>query len=209
MFRTAPLLALAAALLATPCPAAHAALPPPPPGPLPAPVPYACVVDAWPWGCVADCGSGGRWHAETGNGFYGGLQFWQPTWVEYGGLAHAPRADLATREQQTEVAREALAVQGWSAWPACSRRYGLEGRMHTVRTGDTLSSVAARYRVEGGWRALYRANRETLGRRPDRLRPGTLLVIPAEAARGQDRVPAVSGPPPPPPNGTATRPSPR
>ncbi|MFI2433988.1 transglycosylase family protein [Streptomyces sp. NPDC018693] len=42
-----------------------------------------------PWGCVAECESGGRWHLDTGNGFYGGLQFWQPAREEYGGLAYA------------------------------------------------------------------------------------------------------------------------
>ncbi|MGI5453607.1 transglycosylase family protein [Streptomyces sp. CA-249302] len=148
-------------------------------------------------GCIAECESSGRWDVDTGNGFYGGLQFWPSTWEEFGGLKYAPRADLATREQQIAVAREVLAVQGWEAWPSCSRRYRLKGRMYTVRSGDTLVSIAAEYGVQGGWRALYRANKDMIGRRPDRLNPGTLLLIPKGSARAREphRAPAVFGPP--------------
>ncbi len=134
--------------------------------------------DDWPWGCVALCESSGRWDADTGNGYFGGLQFRQSTWEAYGGLAHAPRAHLATREQQIAVAQEVLRWQGWRAWPECSRRYGLSGRHHTVRPGDTLSSVARRFGVRGGAGALYEANREVVGDDPDRLRPGMLLRLP-------------------------------
>jgi nucleoid-associated protein YgaU len=188
--------ALAVALFAALVPgAAHASAPSgTPPA---ASAPRHCPKDQWPWDCVAECESGGRWDADTGNGFYGGLQFWQPTWREFGGLKYAPRADLATRTEQIAVAQEVLAAQGWEAWPVCSRRYGLKGRMHTVKPGDTLSSIARRYGVEGGWRGLYDANRETVGRRPGLLRAGTLLVIPKGSARAQDayRAPAVFGPP--------------
>jgi resuscitation-promoting factor RpfA len=77
------------------------------------------------WDELAQCESSGNWHINTGNGFYGGLQFWHPTWVDFGGTSFAPRADLASREQQIVVAERVLAVQGWGAWPACSRRLGL------------------------------------------------------------------------------------
>ncbi|XIE77971.1 transglycosylase family protein [Streptomyces sp. SBR177] len=88
-----------------------------------APTPVeACVKDQWPWGCVAACESSGDWHANTGNGFYGGLQFWQPTWDEFGGRRYARRADLATRAQQIAVAEEVLRVQGWG--PGRSARSG-------------------------------------------------------------------------------------
>lgn len=160
---------LAAALLA-PAAAADAVA-------APSPV-QACVKDQWPWGCVAECESGGRWAANTGNGFYGGLQFWQPTWEEYGGLRHARRADLATRAQQISVAEDVLRTQGWDAWPVCSRRYGLSGRAHVVQRGDTLSSVARRFAVRGGWQALYEANRAAIGADPNRLMVGTLLRLP-------------------------------
>lgn len=174
-------------VLAVLAPVAAAAVPPPPaPGPgAAAPVPYGCVGDQWPWGCLAECESGGRWHANTGNGFYGGLQFWQPTWREFGGPAHAPRADLATRAEQIKVAEEVVRVQGWEAWPVCAKRYRLSGRTHVVKSGETLSSLARRYRIKGGWQALYKANRQMVGEHPDRLNPGTMLRLPKGAAAGR------------------------
>jgi nucleoid-associated protein YgaU len=138
---------------------------------------YACAQDQWPWGCVAECESSGRWHTNTGNGFYGGLQFWHPTWVEHGGLKYARRADLATRQQQITVAEEVLRTQGWGAWPVCSKRYGLYGRVHTVQPGDTLGSIARRFAVKGGWQALYAANRSLIGADPNRIVVGTMLRI--------------------------------
>ncbi|MEV2217866.1 transglycosylase family protein [Streptomyces sp. NPDC050997] len=176
-------LALAAALLILAPGAAYAAPSPPVSGPPHTRVLHECAKDQWPWGCVAECESSGRWHANTGNGYYGGLQFWQPTWREFGGLKYAPRADLATRKEQIAVAQKLLAVQGWKAWPACSARYGLKGRMHTVKTGDTLSSIAHKYGVKGGWKKLYEENRKTIGSRPELLYPDTLLVIPKGSAR--------------------------
>ncbi|MFD3660495.1 transglycosylase family protein [Streptomyces sp. NPDC058659] len=138
---------------------------------------YACAADQWPWGCVAECESSGRWHVNTGNGFYGGLQFWQPTWVEHGGTKYAPRADLATRPQQITIAEEVLRTQGWGAWPVCSKRYGLSGRVHTVQPGDSLGSIARRFAVKGGWQALYAANRSLIGPDPNRIVVGTMLRI--------------------------------
>ena len=78
------------------------------------------------WDTLAkECESSGDWHANTGNGYFGGVQFDQPTWVQHGGLEFAPRADLATREQQIIIAEKTLKVQGWaSGWPACSLRLG-------------------------------------------------------------------------------------
>ncbi|MEV0642165.1 transglycosylase family protein [Streptomyces sp. NPDC050619] len=186
-------LALATALLfAALAPGvAHAAAPPPAPGPPLKHASYECAKDQWPWGCLAECESGGRWNINTGNGFYGGLQFGQPTWKAFGGLKYAPRADLATREEQIAVAQEVLAAQGWEAWPVCAGRYGLKGRMHTVKPGDTLSSIARKYGVRGGWSALYQANKKTIGHSPDRLNVGTLVVIP----KGSSRAWAVFGPP--------------
>ncbi|MDT0344307.1 transglycosylase family protein [Streptomyces litchfieldiae] len=77
------------------------------------------------WEEVADCESSGRWDINTGNGFYGGLQFLQSTWEAYGGTEYAPRADLATRDQQIAIAEKVLEGQGPDAWPACSDRAGL------------------------------------------------------------------------------------
>jgi murein DD-endopeptidase MepM/ murein hydrolase activator NlpD len=78
-----------------------------------------------PWDLVAGCESNGRWNTNTGNGFFGGLQFEPGTWRAYGGTAYAPSAQLATREQQITIAQRVLAGQGWLAWPACSARLGL------------------------------------------------------------------------------------
>ena len=77
------------------------------------------------WDAVAACESGGNWSINTGNGYYGGLQFAQSTWEGFGGTAYAARADLASREQQIAIAEKTLAVQGPGAWPVCSVRAGL------------------------------------------------------------------------------------
>jgi len=79
------------------------------------------------WDDVAQCESGGDWEINTGNGYYGGLQFAQATWDEYGGREFAPRADLATREEQIAVAERVLDGQGPGAWPTCGKRAGLTG----------------------------------------------------------------------------------
>jgi resuscitation-promoting factor RpfA len=68
------------------------------------------------WDAIAACESGGDWQANTGNGHYGGLQFTQSSWVAAGGLEYAPRADLATREEQIAVAERLARLQGMSAW---------------------------------------------------------------------------------------------
>jgi nucleoid-associated protein YgaU len=76
------------------------------------------------WDHVAECESGGNWHINTGNGYYGGLQFTQGTWSNYGGGVYASRADLATRGEQITIANKVQAAQGWGAWPVCSRYAG-------------------------------------------------------------------------------------
>ncbi|WP_026306087.1 resuscitation-promoting factor [Smaragdicoccus niigatensis] len=77
------------------------------------------------WDSIAQCESGGNWAINTGNGYYGGLQFSQGTWDAYGGGAYAGRADLASREQQIAIAEKVRAAQGWGAWPSCSSQLGL------------------------------------------------------------------------------------
>jgi nucleoid-associated protein YgaU len=169
------------------------------------------------WDRVAACESSGNWHINTGNGFYGGLQFVQSTWVGYGGRAYAPRADLATKAQQIAIAQRVLAAQGPGAWPVCSRRAGLtranggatttpvsrstvrkpvvakkvvkkktyakpaataaKGARVTVRSGDTLGKIAARYHVAGGWKALWRANVARVPN-PNMIYVGQVLRLP-------------------------------
>ncbi|MFL5997031.1 MAG: transglycosylase family protein [Streptomyces sp.] len=84
---------------------------------------HAADVDTW--NKVAACESSSNWSINTGNGYYGGLQFTQSTWEAYGGTRYAGRADLATRDQQIAVAEKVLDGQGPGAWPACSARAGL------------------------------------------------------------------------------------
>ncbi|WP_462417718.1 transglycosylase family protein [Kytococcus sp. Marseille-QA3725] len=82
------------------------------------------------WDRVAQCESLGRSDAHPSDSarsfhFFGGLQFSQTTWEGVGGLAWAPRADLATRAEQIAAARRLLAMQGPQAWPTCGPRAGL------------------------------------------------------------------------------------
>lgn len=77
------------------------------------------------WDALASCEAGGNWAINTGNGFYGGVQFDQNTWERNGGLRYAQRADLATREEQIAIAEMTRARQGWGAWPVCSGRLGV------------------------------------------------------------------------------------
>jgi uncharacterized protein YabE (DUF348 family) len=77
------------------------------------------------WDALSRCEAGGNWAINTGNGFYGGVQFDQNTWERNGGLRYAQRADLATREEQIAIAEVTRARQGWGAWPVCSGRLGV------------------------------------------------------------------------------------
>jgi uncharacterized protein YabE (DUF348 family) len=78
------------------------------------------------WDTLAGCESGGNWAINTGNGFYGGLQFTTSTWLAYGGGQYAPRADLASREQQIAIATKVRDARGgYGDWPACSASLGL------------------------------------------------------------------------------------
>ena len=91
----------------------------------PASAPAAASPSALPsagganWAAIAACESGGNWSANTGNGFYGGLQFSQGTWDAYGGGQYAASANLASESQQIAVAERVLAGQGIGAWPVC------------------------------------------------------------------------------------------
>jgi resuscitation-promoting factor RpfA len=151
------------------------------------------------WDAVAQCESGGNWAVNTGNGYYGGLQFSQSTWAAHGGTAYASRADLATKAQQIAVAERTLDAQGPGAWPTCGK--GLDpsapeagaapvaarlvapapaaagGGTYTVQAGDTLGRIAAAQGVAGGWQALYAANDDQLSD-PNRISVGQVLQLP-------------------------------
>ncbi|MEO9139568.1 MAG: transglycosylase family protein [Jatrophihabitans sp.] len=180
------------------------------------------------WDRVAHCESTNNWSINTGNGFYGGLQFSSSTWAGYGGHKYAHQANRATRMEQIQVARRVLASQGPGAWPVCGRNAGLsrsnghatsaklptnansESASHTakanhkakhrststshakskshqakhashgtytVHSGDTLSKIASKKHVHGGWHALYKANKSTV-HNPNVIRVGQVLRLP-------------------------------
>ena len=205
----------------------------------------ASAGEAGPWDRLASCESGGNWHINTGNGYYGGVQFADGTWDGWGGERYASRADLATKTEQIVIAAKLVENSGWRSWPACSDRLGLgaeerqvaldiaaelkaamggdstagdsqtsgdrtsddqtaadqrakDNRVDTerasrgkhrkqrdttdlatyrVRSGDTLSSIARRKDVPGGWENLYRINRKTIGSNPGLIFPGQRLVL--------------------------------
>ncbi|MEV6173571.1 transglycosylase family protein [Streptomyces sp. NPDC051954] len=181
----------------------------------------AVAADGGVWDRIAQCESGSNWHINTGNGYYGGLQFAAATWRAYGGTAYAPTADQASREQQIAVATKVQSAQGWGAWPTCSARAGAYGSApaapaagsattkaapskapersstlphartssrggtpidrsatrgdYTVRQGDTLSAIAARYGTS--WQRIHAANKAVIGADPDVIVPGQRLDI--------------------------------
>ncbi|MFI0967294.1 transglycosylase family protein [Streptomyces sp. NPDC021080] len=79
----------------------------------------ASAATASEWDAVAQCESGGNWSINTGNGYYGGLQFSSSTWAAYGGTAYASSADQASKSQQIAIGEKVLAAQGKGAWPTC------------------------------------------------------------------------------------------
>jgi LysM repeat protein len=100
----------------TSAPAADPPAPAAAPSAAPAPAPASGGVN---WSAIAACESGGNWSDNTGNGFYGGLQFTEQTWLAYGGGQYAPSANLASPSEQIAVAERVLAGQGIGAWPVC------------------------------------------------------------------------------------------
>ncbi|MET9845350.1 transglycosylase family protein [Streptomyces ossamyceticus] len=180
------------------------------------------------WDAVAQCESGGDWSINTGNGYYGGLQFSASTWAGYGGTQYASTADQASKAQQIAIAEKVLAGQGKGAWPVCGK--GLSGASYdgaaassgnsgsdssssssssqestqetrasrsseraTVETptgkkvkkgdgeykvvsGDTLSSIAAKKDVKGGWEKLFELNKDIIDD-ADFIYPGQQLHL--------------------------------
>jgi hypothetical protein len=103
----------------------------------------AAAADGGVWDRIAQCESGGNWHINTGNGYYGGLQFAASTWRAYGGTAYAPTADQASRSQQIAVATKVQRAQGWGAWPTCSARAGAYGSAPAAPSTGSATTKAA------------------------------------------------------------------
>lgn len=75
--------------------------------------------DSVNWDAIAQCESGGDWSTNTGNGYFGGLQFKPTTWSSHGGRGNPANA---SRGEQTQVAERVLATEGLKAWPKCGPR---------------------------------------------------------------------------------------
>ncbi|QKV96841.1 transglycosylase family protein [Streptomyces sp. NA02950] len=132
------------------------------------------------WDKVARCESTNNWDINTGNGFYGGLQFTQSTWKAYGGTAYAARADLATKDQQIAVAEKVLDGQGPGAWPVCSGKAGLARGAAAPRSApEALKASAPKAR-------------ETQQKQTRRSEP-TPTRLPGQAPSGAGRYVVVSG----------------
>lgn len=112
----------------------------------------AASVDTWD--AVAQCESGGNWSINTGNGYYGGLQFSQSSWAAAGGTQYASRADLATKDQQIAAAEKLLDLQGPGAW-SCAGAGGLTNDgvdpgvdTGSAKNGDTAPKAAPERKAE-------------------------------------------------------------
>lgn len=109
-------------------------------------MPAANAVDGATWDALAQCESGGNWFINTGNGFYGGLQFTQQSW---NGVGMSGSPATATRAQQIEAGERLLAIQGWGAWPACSAKLGLYGKTGAAPTyTEPTTTVAAQSQTQ-------------------------------------------------------------
>ncbi|MDT9696166.1 transglycosylase family protein [Streptomyces sp. P17] len=166
----------------------------------------ATAADGGVWDRIAQCESGGNWHINTGNGYYGGLQFSASTWRAYGGGAYAATADRASKDQQIAVATKVQRAQGWGAWPTCSARAGAYGSAPAAGSVTTKAappkaperssahidrgSSRGDYVVRQGdtlsgiaarhgttWQRLYAANKAVIGGDPDVIVPGQRLDI--------------------------------
>ena len=109
-------------------------------------MPAANAVDGATWDALAQCESGGNWSINTGNGFYGGLQFTQQSW---NGVGMSGSPANATRAQQIEAGERLLAIQDWGAWPACSAKLGLYGKTGAAPTyTEPTTTVAAQSQTQ-------------------------------------------------------------
>ena len=161
-------------------------------GALMAPASPALAARQVNWDVLAKCESGGRWHINTGNGYYGGLQFSRSTWKANGGGKYASTADKATKGEQIKIATKLYKKRGLKPWPVCGKKAGIykaakakakpartgtaTGKTYVVRSGDTLASIAKKFKVKGGWRTLYKLNDDRL-KSPSKIFPGQRIRL--------------------------------
>ena len=116
-----------AVVLAEQAPPPAEQAPPPPAEQAPPPAEVVSPADQRLWDSIAACESGGNWSMNSGNGYYGGLQFNRQTWQAHGGQRYAALPHQASREQQMLVATQLRdARSGYGAWPACARKLSLQ-----------------------------------------------------------------------------------
>lgn len=135
------------------------------------------------WDRVAHCESTNNWHIDTGNGFYGGLQFSSSTWAGYGGHKYANQANRATRMEQIQVARRVLASQGPGAWPVCGRNGGLTrstGHATSAKLPKDANSETASHTAKANHKAKHRSkstsHAKTKAHHPKHAKHGTYTV---------------------------------
>ena len=100
--------------------------------------------DSVNWDAIAQCESGGNWSINTGNGYYGGLQFSRSTWKAYGGGKYASTANKASRAEQIRIAEKVLDGQGIGAWPTCGKKAGSSKRYQGKNTGGSVTKSTAK-----------------------------------------------------------------
>ncbi|MDX2852085.1 transglycosylase family protein [Actinacidiphila glaucinigra] len=148
----------------------------------------AGAATAGTWDKVAACESSGKWHVNTGNGYYGGLQFAQSTWKAYGGTKFAARADLATKAEQIATAERVLDGQGPGAWPVCSQRAGLtrggqEAQDQPRREAGTPAKKTGKKAGKDAGRNADRKQKPETDRRPE-ARGGSYTVVSGDTLSG-------------------------
>lgn len=102
------------------------------------------------WDAIAECESGGNWSINTGNGYYGGLQFSRSTWRAYGGSRFAGTADQASRAEQIAIAERVRDGQGLGAWPTCGRRASSTKQYRAAQLAATRAAQLAAARAAAG-----------------------------------------------------------
>ncbi|WP_121747463.1 transglycosylase family protein [Streptomyces sp. E2N166] len=136
----------------------------------------ASAATASEWDAVAQCESGGNWSINTGNGYYGGLQFSASTWAGYGGTQYAATADQASKAQQIEIAEKVLAGQGKGAWPVCGT--GLSSAAYTG--GGSESQDSGSSQSESGGSTADRSTEQKASRSDERPAAEPKAEKPAE-----------------------------
>ncbi|MGX1882211.1 transglycosylase family protein [Streptomyces sp. NPDC055287] len=139
------------------------------------------------WESIAACESNGRWNINTGNGYYGGLQFNPSTWRAYGGHRYAPRADLASRSEQIAIASRVAQDRGLSAWPHCGRRHSTSGSSSTGSgAGNTWtgsSNTGASVGSSGSGATTTQPQRQPQAQRQYKAQPPAAVPAPSRGSQ--------------------------